>query len=86
MNKNHEDIAIVRSIIELGHNLGLKVVAEGVENQEIYEQLVSFDCDFAQGYHWSRPIPADAFTQWVREFPGARLPIPANQLCPEHFR
>lgn len=86
MTKNREDIAIVRSIIELGHNLGLKVVAEGVENQEIYEQLVSLGCDFAQGYHWSQPIPATAFTQWVQAFPGAALPIPANQLCPEHFR
>ena len=86
MTKNRDDIAIVRSIIELGHNLGLKVVAEGVENQEIYTRLVSLGCDFAQGYHWSRPIPAKAFAQWVQEFPGAAPPIPANQLCPEHSR
>jgi diguanylate cyclase (GGDEF)-like protein/PAS domain S-box-containing protein len=86
MNKNGDDIAIVRSIIELGHNLRLNVVAEGVESQEIYDQLVQLTCDFAQGYHWSRPIPADAFTEWIQEFPGAGVPIPAKQLCREHLR
>ena len=86
MDKNGDDIAIVRSIIELGHNLGLNVVAEGVESREIYDQLVQLTCDFAQGYHWSRPIPADAFTEWIQEFPGAGVPIPAKQLCREHLR
>jgi EAL domain-containing protein (putative c-di-GMP-specific phosphodiesterase class I) len=86
MTKNGDDIAIVRSIIELGHNLGLQVVAEGVESQEIYDQLVQLTCDFAQGYHWSRPIPADAFTEWIQEFPGAGVPIPAEQLYGEHLR
>ena len=54
--------AIVRSTIELAHALDLKVVAEGVEHQEALDALAAFGCDFAQGYHFSRPLPAEAFT------------------------
>jgi diguanylate cyclase (GGDEF)-like protein len=50
--------AIVRSVIDLGRNLGLAVVAEGVENQRIWECLASLGCDVAQGYHICRPSPA----------------------------
>jgi predicted signal transduction protein with EAL and GGDEF domain len=49
---------IIRSTIELGHNLGLRVVAEGVEDQETADQLASFGCDLLQGYFISRPVPA----------------------------
>ena len=51
----------MRSTIELAHALDLKVVAEGVEHQEALDALAGFGCDFAQGYHFSRPLPADAF-------------------------
>jgi EAL domain-containing protein (putative c-di-GMP-specific phosphodiesterase class I) len=50
--------AIVRSVIDLGRNLGLVVVAEGVENQRIWEWLASLGCDVAQGYHICRPSAA----------------------------
>jgi predicted signal transduction protein with EAL and GGDEF domain len=59
----------VRSIIDLGHNLGLKVVAEGVETQEAQNMLRSYDCDEMQGYFYSRPIPADAVTKYLKTPP-----------------
>jgi EAL domain-containing protein (putative c-di-GMP-specific phosphodiesterase class I) len=52
--------AIVRSTIDLAHNLGLQVVAEGVEDQVVLDRLVELDCDCAQGFHIARPVPADA--------------------------
>jgi EAL domain-containing protein (putative c-di-GMP-specific phosphodiesterase class I) len=58
---------IVRSTIELGHNMGLKVIAEGVENAEALSALGSMGCDMAQGYFVSRPLPADEFARWMRE-------------------
>ena len=58
--------AIVRSTIELAHALGLKVVAEGIEDKIALDAVKAFGCDFAQGSHFSRPVPADAFTSWAR--------------------
>jgi diguanylate cyclase (GGDEF)-like protein len=52
------DAAIVRSTIDLAHNLGLRVVAEGVESRQAWDRLIELGCDFAQGYHVSRPLPA----------------------------
>jgi diguanylate cyclase (GGDEF)-like protein/PAS domain S-box-containing protein len=57
---NSEDAAIVRTIITLGHNLGLKVIAEGVETPAQLEFLRRNDCDEVQGYLFSPPVPADA--------------------------
>jgi diguanylate cyclase len=57
--------AIVNSTIELAHALGLKVVAEGIEDKQALEALAAFGCDYAQGYHFSRPVPAEAFTAWA---------------------
>jgi EAL domain-containing protein (putative c-di-GMP-specific phosphodiesterase class I) len=51
------DAIIVRSIIDLAHNLGVGVVAEGVEDEETLELLVEYGCDEAQGYYFSRPMP-----------------------------
>jgi EAL domain-containing protein (putative c-di-GMP-specific phosphodiesterase class I) len=59
---------IVRSTIELGHNLGLKVVAEGVEDQATWERLKSLECDVAQGYLISRPMPAAQLQAWASEW------------------
>jgi len=53
-----QDTVIVRSMIHLAHNLGLKVVAEGVENRETLDMLRKMGCDMAQGYHISHPRPA----------------------------
>jgi EAL domain-containing protein (putative c-di-GMP-specific phosphodiesterase class I) len=58
MVDNPDNAAIVRSTIELGHNLGLKVVAEGVETQECLRMLASFGCDAAQGFLVAPPLPA----------------------------
>ena len=62
---DEQDEVIVRSTIELGHNLGLEVVAEGVENNEILEQLRRFGCDVAQGFCISRPLAANHFMSWL---------------------
>jgi EAL domain-containing protein (putative c-di-GMP-specific phosphodiesterase class I) len=61
------DAAIVRSTIELAHNLGLRVVAEGVESEDAYRHLEALGCDYAQGYYLSRPLPADAATRMIRD-------------------
>ena len=62
-----DDASIVSSTIELGHNLGLKVVAEGVEEAETLLMLRELGCDYAQGYLISKPLAADAVTGYVRE-------------------
>ena len=67
MAADENDATIVRSIIELGHNLGLKVVAEGVENQTVLERLTALGCDYAQGYYISRPVAMEQFTAWLNE-------------------
>jgi len=69
MMANENDRVIVRSTIDLGHNLGMKVVAEGVENQAIWDQLSAFGCDLAQGYHISRPMPAADLPVWLTQSP-----------------
>jgi len=56
--------AIVRSTIELGHNLGLKVVAEGVESEAVWDRLAALGCDVAQGYLISMPMPAEQVQGW----------------------
>jgi EAL domain-containing protein (putative c-di-GMP-specific phosphodiesterase class I) len=56
---------IVRSVVDLGHNLGLTIVAEGVETEQALTALRNLGCDVAQGYHLSRPIPADAINTWL---------------------
>lgn len=58
MESDRDNAVIVRSIIDLGHNLGLKVTAEGVETQAARDMLASFACDEAQGYYYSYPIQA----------------------------
>jgi diguanylate cyclase (GGDEF)-like protein len=64
---NADDASIVSSTIELGHNLGLKVVAEGVEVAETLLMLRKLGCDFAQGYLISKPLAADQVAGYVRE-------------------
>jgi EAL domain-containing protein (putative c-di-GMP-specific phosphodiesterase class I) len=61
----------VRSIIEVAHNLELSVVAEGVENEAIWQQLALLGCDEAQGWHIGKPMPAEQFEAWAR----ARQPV-----------
>jgi diguanylate cyclase len=58
MTTDESDALIVRSTIDLAHNLGLRVVAEGVESAEAWMRLAALGCDLAQGFHLSRPLPA----------------------------
>jgi diguanylate cyclase (GGDEF)-like protein/PAS domain S-box-containing protein len=64
-----DDEVIVRSTIDLAHNLGLTVVAEGVENEHVLRMLTEHHCDAAQGYFFSRPRPADELTTWITQSP-----------------
>ena len=57
----------MRSTINLGHDLGLRVIAEGVEDEQTLTRLARLGCDLAQGYHVSRPLPAAGFTDWLDE-------------------
>jgi diguanylate cyclase (GGDEF)-like protein len=61
-----DDIVIVRSTIELGHNMGLRVIAEGVESAEAWEILQNLGCDMAQGFFVSPPLPSEEFGNWIR--------------------
>jgi EAL domain-containing protein (putative c-di-GMP-specific phosphodiesterase class I) len=65
MEADRRNAAIVRSTIELGHNLGLTVVAEGVETDHEDMELRRFGCDAAQGYFYARPMPAAALERWL---------------------
>ena len=65
MSADDNDGAIVRSTIDLARNLGLRVVAEGVETSEIWTVLRDLGCDFAQGYLLSRPLPGHELTAWL---------------------
>jgi diguanylate cyclase (GGDEF)-like protein len=73
MERDAEDAKIVRSTIDLGHNMGLRVVAEGVESEAVWNILARMGCDQAQGYFMSRPIAADQLAGWVAAWtpPGA---------------
>ena len=62
LRHNVSDVAIVRAILTLGHGMGLEILAEGVENAEQERLLREEGCDFAQGYHFGRPMPEAEFT------------------------
>jgi EAL domain-containing protein (putative c-di-GMP-specific phosphodiesterase class I) len=68
MTDDKDDEVIVRSTIDLGHNMGLKVVAEGVETEAVMLQLGALKCDLVQGYHVSRPLPAAQFSAWLSQW------------------
>jgi EAL domain-containing protein (putative c-di-GMP-specific phosphodiesterase class I) len=67
MCSSASDETIVRAIIDLGHNLGLRVVAEGVEDEETVRRLRTLDCDRAQGFYLSRPLTAGDVTRVLRQ-------------------
>jgi diguanylate cyclase (GGDEF)-like protein len=64
-----DDMVIVRSTIELAHNLGLNVVAEGIEDEKSLARLRAMDCDEAQGFLMSRPLPEDRLLEWLHTSP-----------------
>jgi EAL domain-containing protein (putative c-di-GMP-specific phosphodiesterase class I) len=70
MSRGEQDAVIVRSIIGLAHNLGLQVIAEGVEDAETLLLLGQLQCDLAQGYHLGRPQPAAELEKLIRESAG----------------
>jgi diguanylate cyclase (GGDEF)-like protein len=70
MEQDEADQRIVRSATQLGHGFGMTVVAEGVESARAANLLLEYGCDFAQGYHFSRPLsPADLEAQWLARAP-----------------
>jgi len=71
MSNDDNDAVIVRSTIDLAHNLGLTVVAEGVEDQDTWDLLEILRCDTAQGYFLSRPLPKTEFLAWLKQQPSS---------------
>jgi diguanylate cyclase (GGDEF)-like protein len=65
---DRRDEAIVRATIDLAHQLGLSVVAEGVEDEETLERLAALGCEYAQGYHIGKPLPPQDFLAWLSQW------------------
>ena len=84
MDRDADNASIVRSIVDLGANLGLRVVAEGVESIEIWRQLGELGCEVAQGYLLSRPMPIDDLPQWLETYDGGVLLGLAPSAQPTH--
>ena len=78
MTTDRSNSLIVQSVVDLGHNLGLTIVAEGVESEQALSALREFGCDVAQGYHLSRPIPTAALDTWLL----GRTITPAHPVAP----
>jgi predicted signal transduction protein with EAL and GGDEF domain len=83
----HEDAGnatIVQSTVDLGHNLGLEVVAEGVETVESYNELARLGCDYAQGFFLSKPLSPEKMSIWLEVFCGTSegepAPAPAAEI------
>jgi len=68
MHKNERDRVIVQKTIEMGHDLGIHVIAEGVENKDQLDFLHLKGCDSAQGYFFSRPLPPNEFVAWLHQY------------------
>lgn len=73
IGKNEKDEAIVSSLIELTHRLGIKVIAEGVETQEEFNYILQADCDEIQGYYFFRPMPASQIETILRQWDSRTL-------------
>jgi diguanylate cyclase (GGDEF)-like protein/PAS domain S-box-containing protein len=69
LRDNQNDAVIVRSTVDLGHNLGLRVVAEGVEDQATWQELATLGCDTVQGYYLAKPMPAAELATWLATQP-----------------
>jgi EAL domain-containing protein (putative c-di-GMP-specific phosphodiesterase class I) len=84
MTHDRSGAIIVQSVIELGHNLGLTIVAEGVETVQTLDALAAFGCDVAQGYHLARPMTVELLDAWF----AARsiAPVTTEPLSPAEIR
>jgi EAL domain-containing protein (putative c-di-GMP-specific phosphodiesterase class I) len=83
MASDAEIATIVRSTIDLGHNLGLKVVAEGVEDQSAWNMLRSLGCDDAQGFFMSRPLAPAALSEWIHKNDGIWTGLEPDLAAPK---
>ncbi len=75
MGENPAHAAIVRSMIDLGHNLSMRVVAEGIETEEVLTTLREHNCDLAQGFFLARPMPADSLDQLLAQRTNRGAPL-----------
>ncbi len=82
MSSNPSDATIVHSTVDLGHNLGLRVVAEGVEDQRTWHELAALGCDAIQGYYISKPMPVDDLNQWLDQVRGRASATATRQAPP----
>ena len=69
MTTNENDAAIVQSTIELAHDHGLQVAAEGVEDRATWDVLEGLGCDYGQGFYLSEPVPMDEVERWLERSP-----------------
>ncbi len=65
LNQNSSDLALCKAMISMAHELGLKVIAEGVETQDQRDLLAAVECDYGQGYFFAKPMPAEQFDEWL---------------------
>jgi EAL domain-containing protein (putative c-di-GMP-specific phosphodiesterase class I) len=72
LTHNEDDAVIVSSTVRLGHDLGLRVVAEGVESREQVEQLTGLGCDLVQGFEIARPMPGEELGGWFAQAESTR--------------
>jgi EAL domain-containing protein (putative c-di-GMP-specific phosphodiesterase class I) len=88
MRENESDATIVHSIIELGHNLGLTMVAEGVEDELTLRMLMHFGCDRAQGFFLAQALPSDALARLLSDGAGPSphiRPLPTSSISGTDF-
>jgi diguanylate cyclase (GGDEF)-like protein len=78
MANDEDDAVIVRSTVDLALNLGLRVVAEGVEDEQSWRALERMGCEVAQGYYLSKPVPADQFGEWLGGWDEQALAVPED--------
>ncbi len=83
MTEDPSNALIVRSVVDLGRNLGFTLVAEGVETEQILKALAGIGCHVAQGYHLSRPLTAAAFDTWCagRRITAMRIPARVSEVA-----
>ena len=65
--QSDNDAVIVNATINLAHNLGFQVTAEGVESNEVLNVLEEYGCDLVQGFYVAKPLPIDDFDRWMKE-------------------
>jgi diguanylate cyclase (GGDEF)-like protein len=84
METDSDDAKIVKSTIDLAHNLGLCVVAEGVENAQVWDMLRELNCDLAQGFHMGKPMPVEQFKAWSSGWMSRHRPPAASAALMLH--